>query len=71
MNCADCGKEVVLHKRGRWAVELVQETTKGDHGAYSFCCRTVIVGTNLIRADYHYVAGEVQRHWPEADSGTM
>lgn len=61
MKCAGCGQEVVLHRGGHWAVEKVVE----GHEHYSFCCRTEIEGRPpvLIKASYHYVEGEEQRHW--------
>jgi len=47
----------VLH-RGRWAVENHNGTN------WHYCCRTTYKHGHLISADYHYVEGEVQRHWP-------
>ena len=32
-------------------------------------CRSVIEGDRLITADYHYVKGEVQRHFPPPKEG--
>jgi hypothetical protein len=56
VNCADCGKPVELRRGGRWGVEV-------GPNSYSFTCRTIIEGDRLIRADYHYVEGEEQRHY--------
>ena len=32
---------------------------------WSYTCREVIEGGHLTMADYHYVEGETQRHFPE------
>jgi hypothetical protein len=55
--CADCGKPIKRVRTGRWAEVL-------DEGGYSFCCRTIISGTVLVRADYHHIDGEDQDHYP-------
>jgi hypothetical protein len=59
--CADCGAEVVLH-RGRWAVE----TKPGRQ--WDYVCRLVHNNDEeqprVLSADYHYIEGEVQMHWP-------
>lgn len=59
MRCADCGVEVEL-RLGGWA-------TAGADGplrVWGMTCRDVIEGNRLVSADYHYVEGETQRHWP-------
>lgn len=30
----------------------------------SYACRTVVEDGRLVRADYHYVEGETQQHYP-------
>jgi hypothetical protein len=65
MKCADCGAEVE-QKRGKWANRITEGWT-----GWSFCCRTATRWDDdkdaavLESADYHYVEGEVQRHFVE------
>jgi hypothetical protein len=60
--CADCGREVVFH-RGRWA-NIVRPDKE-----WSYVCRLAYEDDDehlprLVSADYHYIEGEVQDHWP-------
>lgn len=52
---------MVLH-RGRWAVE----TKPGKQ--WSYVCRMTHSDDDdqprVLSADYHYIEGEVQQHWP-------
>ena len=61
--CADCGVKVEL-KRGRWGA-LVPGI--GGRKAWSFVCRMKVEDDRCIAADYHYVEGEEQRHFPEVN----
>lgn len=58
--CADCGSKVEGgHRRNGWW------TTVGDGTAARLAtCRVVLDGNRLVSADYHYVSGETQRHFP-------
>jgi hypothetical protein len=55
--CADCGRRVERRRNGHWA-ERITSTS------WSFTCRAVVEGDVLVSADYHYVEGEQQRHFP-------
>lgn len=60
--CADCGQVVVMH-HGHWAIRLHSNIRPE---AWGYTCRAEIERepkVKLIRADYHYVAGEIQRHF--------
>ena len=54
--CADCHAEVWQLRNGHWA-------TRNADNTGSFTCRMTIEGDRLVAADYHYVAGETQRHF--------
>lgn len=59
--CADCGRDLVIH-RGRWA--HVGKSGK----TWGYVCRMVHSNDDdqprILSADYHYIEGEVQKHWP-------
>jgi hypothetical protein len=65
VRCADCGVKVERSPNGHWAER------KQGFGliVWSVSCRKVQEETDdgyrLVSADYHYVQGETQRHWPE------
>jgi hypothetical protein len=61
VRCADCGVEVERVVNGRWGHP---EGANPAGGRWSMCCRVVAEGHRLVSADYHYVQGETQRHWP-------
>jgi hypothetical protein len=65
MRCADCGVEVEA-RIGGWATA----GTVGSTRVWGMTCRDVIEGDRLVSADYHYVQGETQRHWPPQDQPT-
>lgn len=55
--CADCG-ESLIRVHDKWASQ--------QEGPSFFACRLRRdQDGHLISADYHYIEGEVQRHWPE------
>lgn len=58
MRCADCGLTVERGRNRRWGAPM--------RGTYvlSYACRTVVEDGRLVRADYHYVEGETQQHYP-------
>ena len=60
--CAGCGKPVSKSPTGRWG-------HRRGGGVWEMTCRSVIEGDRLITADYHYVKGEVQRHFPPPKEG--
>jgi hypothetical protein len=64
VRCADCGAKVERSPNGHWA-----ERRQGfGLIVWSVSCRKVQEETDdgyrLVSADYHYVQGETQRHWP-------
>ena len=65
--CADCGAVIEQGRdttdgQPRWA-ERLHRADDGFPPAWSYTCRMVREGTKVLRADYHYVEGEVQRHF--------
>jgi hypothetical protein len=58
MRCADCGRTVERGRNRRWGSPI------GGGYALSYACRTVVEDGVLLRADYHYVDGEKQQHYP-------
>lgn len=60
--CADCGAHVSKTPTGRWG-------RRRGVGTWEMTCRSEIEGDRLISADYHYVKGEVQRHFPPPKEG--
>lgn len=70
MKCAGCGRDVERGLNGHWAERLPNNTGTGT--SHSYVCDWMPgpePGT-LAWADYHYVAGETQRHFraSEGDS---
>jgi hypothetical protein len=61
--CQDCGVIVEQMSNGRWGQRLRESHWGG-------ACRKTLTadGTRLIEADYHYVKGEVQRHFKANDA---
>lgn len=57
MRCADCGRWIEKRRRGKWAAPR-------NGGGYSYACRTVVREGVIVAADYHYVVGETQQHFP-------
>jgi hypothetical protein len=69
--CADCERPVTRTRRG-WADSESRPPWGG--GGVHYTCREHIVtmpdgGLVLEAADYHYVAGETQRHFDRSSSG--
>lgn len=65
LTCADCGRSLVL-RHGRWAdIEGRPNEPNGWHFTCRDHRRVMPDGTLRVEAaDYHYVVGEVQRHFP-------
>lgn len=60
MICADCGARVEP-RYGKWAARV--------EPGFRYCCRYVLNDEHrLVSADYHYIDGERQRHFPDPEA---
>lgn len=61
--CQDCGVIVERMMNGHWGQPLGESRWSG-------VCRSTLSAdrTRLLEADYHYVKGEVQRHFKANDA---